>query len=123
MYSLPARPPHLPPGGSKKCIQVGGEFYTPNKFEDPAGGKNKTRSSSLKTLVRAKGTQAPAPGGGDSRAGPRDRAPAPPALPSEPQLHQVEPGAFQDLRREGGFCHSSRDRGMRAKLLLSVWSS
>ncbi|ELR47735.1 Autoimmune regulator [Bos mutus] len=75
-------------GGSKKCIQVGGEFYTPNKFEDPAGGKNKTRSSSLKTLVRAKGTQAPAPGGGDSRAGPRDRAPAPPALPSEPQLHQ-----------------------------------
>ena len=61
MYSLPARPPHLPPGGSKKCIQVGGEFYTPNKFEDPAGGKNKTRSSSLKTLVRAKGTQAPAP--------------------------------------------------------------
>ncbi|XDB47091.1 hypothetical protein AB1E18_000707 [Capra hircus] len=75
-------------GGSKKCIQVGGEFYTPNKFEDPAGGKNKTRSSSLKTLVRAKGTQAPAPGGGDSRAGPRDRAPAPPALPSEPHLHQ-----------------------------------
>ncbi|KAI4591277.1 hypothetical protein MJG53_020286, partial [Ovis ammon polii x Ovis aries] len=49
-------------GGSKKCIQVGGEFYTPNKFEDPAGGKNKTRSSSLKSLVRAKGTQAPAPG-------------------------------------------------------------
>ncbi|KAB0373887.1 hypothetical protein FD755_014143 [Muntiacus reevesi] len=75
-------------GGSKKCIQVGGEFYTPSKFEDPTGGKNKTRSSSLKTLVRAKGTQAPAPGGGDARAGPRDRAPAPPALPSEPQLHQ-----------------------------------
>ncbi|KAG5216298.1 hypothetical protein JEQ12_001874 [Ovis aries] len=81
-------------GGSKKCIQVGGEFYTPNKFEDPAGGKNKTRSSSLKSLVRAKGTQAPAPGGGDSRAGPRDRAPAPPALPSEPHLHQ----AFLGLR-------------------------
>lgn len=33
------------------------------------------------------------------RAGPRDRAPAPPALPSEPQLHQVAPGAFQDPRR------------------------
>ncbi|OWK05880.1 hypothetical protein Celaphus_00012865 [Cervus elaphus hippelaphus] len=79
-------------GGSKKCIQVGGEFYTPSKFEDPTGGKNKTRSSSLKTLVRAKGTQAPAPGGGDPRAGPRDRAPAPPALPSEPQLHQAFPG-------------------------------
>ncbi|XP_057401270.1 autoimmune regulator [Balaenoptera acutorostrata] len=75
-------------GGSKKCIQVGGEFYTPSKFEDPGGGKNKTRSGSLKTLVRAKGTQAPAPGGGDSRAGQPDRAPGPPALPSEPQLHQ-----------------------------------
>uniref|UniRef100_A0A8C6AJ46 Autoimmune regulator n=1 Tax=Monodon monoceros TaxID=40151 RepID=A0A8C6AJ46_MONMO len=49
-------------GGSKKCIQVGGEFYTPSKFEDPSGAKNKTRSgSSLKTLVRAKGTQAPVP--------------------------------------------------------------
>ncbi|XP_057552434.1 autoimmune regulator [Hippopotamus amphibius kiboko] len=75
-------------GGSKKCIQVGGEFYTPSKFEDPGGGKNKTRSGSLKTLVRAKGTQAPAPGGGDPRAGQRDRAPGPPALPGEPQLHQ-----------------------------------
>ncbi|KAF0884284.1 AIRE regulator, partial [Crocuta crocuta] len=48
-------------GGSKKCIQVGGEFYTPNKYEDPSGGKNKTRSSGLKTLVRAKGTPASAP--------------------------------------------------------------
>ncbi|KAJ8793624.1 hypothetical protein J1605_003632 [Eschrichtius robustus] len=75
-------------GGSKKCIQVGGEFYAPSKFEDPGGGKNRTRSGSLKTLVRAKGTQAPAPGGGDSRAGQPDRAPGPPALPSEPQLHQ-----------------------------------
>lgn len=55
----PSQP--LLPGGSKKCLQVGGEFYTPSKFEDPSGGKNKTRSSSLKTLVRAKGTQASAP--------------------------------------------------------------
>ncbi|KAB0398105.1 hypothetical protein E2I00_019753, partial [Balaenoptera physalus] len=58
---------------------------------DPGGGKNKTRSGSLKTLVRAKGTQAPAPGGGDSRAGQPDRASGPPALPSEPQLHQASP--------------------------------
>uniref|UniRef100_A0A673T2R7 Autoimmune regulator n=1 Tax=Suricata suricatta TaxID=37032 RepID=A0A673T2R7_SURSU len=76
-------------GGSKKCIQVGGEFFTPNKFEDPSGGKNKTRSGGLKTLVRAKGTQAPAPGGGDPlRAGHQGKVQAPPALPSEPQLHQ-----------------------------------
>ncbi|XP_014642429.1 PREDICTED: autoimmune regulator [Ceratotherium simum simum] len=75
-------------GGSKKCIQVGGEFYTPSKFEDPGAGKNKTRSGGLKTLVRAKGTQAAAPGGGDPRAGQQGRVLAPPALPSEPQLHQ-----------------------------------
>uniref|UniRef100_A0A8C0L3I3 Autoimmune regulator n=1 Tax=Canis lupus dingo TaxID=286419 RepID=A0A8C0L3I3_CANLU len=75
-------------GGSKKCIQVGGEFYTPSKFEDPSGGKNRTRSSGLKTLVRAKGAQAPAPGGGDPRAGQPGRVQAPPALPSEPQLQQ-----------------------------------
>uniref|UniRef100_A0A8C0PG81 Autoimmune regulator n=1 Tax=Canis lupus familiaris TaxID=9615 RepID=A0A8C0PG81_CANLF len=78
-------------GGSKKCIQVGGEFYTPSKFEDPSGGKNRTRSSGLKTLVRAKGAQAPAPeGGGDPRAGQPGRVQAPPALPSEPQLQQNE---------------------------------
>uniref|UniRef100_A0A8D1JBF9 Autoimmune regulator n=1 Tax=Sus scrofa TaxID=9823 RepID=A0A8D1JBF9_PIG len=82
--------------GSKKCIQVGGEFYTPSKFEEPGGGggssstKNKTRSGGggLKTVVRAKGPQAVAPGGGNSRTGQQDRAPAPPALPSEPQPHQ-----------------------------------
>uniref|UniRef100_A0A7N9IGB9 Autoimmune regulator n=1 Tax=Macaca fascicularis TaxID=9541 RepID=A0A7N9IGB9_MACFA len=49
-------------GGSKKCIQVGGEFYTPSKFEDPSGGKNKARSGGgLKPLVRAKGAQGAAP--------------------------------------------------------------
>uniref|UniRef100_A0A8D0VQH6 Autoimmune regulator n=1 Tax=Sus scrofa TaxID=9823 RepID=A0A8D0VQH6_PIG len=81
--------------GSKKCIQVGGEFYTPSKFEEPGSGggsstKNKTRSGGggLKTVVRAKGPQAVAPGGGNSRTGQQDRAPAPPALPSEPQPHQ-----------------------------------
>lgn len=49
----------LLPGGSKKCIQVGGEFYTPSKFEDPSSNaKNKTRGgSSLKPVVRAKGAQ------------------------------------------------------------------
>ncbi|XP_039101384.1 autoimmune regulator [Hyaena hyaena] len=74
-------------GGSKKCIQVGGEFYSPNKYEDPSGGKNKTRSSGLKTLVRAKGTPASA-GGGDPRADHQGKVQAPPTLPSEPQLHQ-----------------------------------
>ncbi|XP_077611491.1 autoimmune regulator [Crocuta crocuta] len=59
-------------GGSKKCIQVGGEFYTPNKYEDPSGGKNKTRSSGLKTLVRAKGTPASAPKNDDECAVCRD---------------------------------------------------
>ncbi|MEJ1288091.1 autoimmune regulator (autoimmune polyendocrinopathy candidiasis ectodermal dystrophy) [Cricetulus griseus] len=46
-------------GSSKKCIQVGGEFYTPSKFEDPSGNaKNKTRGSgSVKPVVRAKGVQ------------------------------------------------------------------
>ncbi|XP_027441734.1 autoimmune regulator [Zalophus californianus] len=75
-------------GGSKKCLQVGGEFYAPSKFEDPSGGKNKTRSSSLKTLVRPKGTQASVPGAGELRTGQQGRVQAPPALPSEPQLHQ-----------------------------------
>lgn len=130
----------LLPGGSKKCIQVGGEFYTPSKFEDPGGAKNKTRSSSsgLKTLVRSKGTPASAPvsaamgtlgpsaplplhtlswgcpgglltgppigdppystsqSGGDPRAGQQGRVPAPLALPSEPQLHQVRPGLWEE---------------------------
>ncbi|KAL4833916.1 hypothetical protein H8958_011675 [Nasalis larvatus] len=76
-------------GGSKKCIQVGGEFYAPGKFEDPGGGKNKARSSSgLKPVVRAKGAQGAAPGGGEARLGQQGRVPAPPALPSDPQLHQ-----------------------------------
>ncbi|XP_039714027.1 autoimmune regulator [Pteropus medius] len=71
-------------GGAQKCIQVGG-VYTPSKFEDPGAGKIKARSGGgLKTLVRAKGTQA----GGDLRAGQQGRGPAPPTLPSEPQLHQ-----------------------------------
>nr|XP_045245312.1 autoimmune regulator isoform X2 [Macaca fascicularis] len=79
-------------GGSKKCIQVGGEFYTPSKFEDPSGGKNKARSGGgLKPLVRAKGAQGAAPGGGEARLGQQSRAPAPPALPSDPQLHQGRP--------------------------------
>ncbi|XP_074076961.1 autoimmune regulator [Macrotis lagotis] len=43
-------------GGSKKCIQVGGEFYTPGKFEE-SSGKNKTRSP--KPPTRTKATQAP----------------------------------------------------------------
>ncbi|XP_006898488.1 PREDICTED: autoimmune regulator [Elephantulus edwardii] len=80
-------------GSSKKCIQVGGEFYTPSKFEDPGGGgangKNKTRSgSSLKPLVRAKGAQGIAPSVDDPRLVQQGRAPTPAALPSEPQLHQ-----------------------------------
>uniref|UniRef100_A0A8C5ZJQ2 Autoimmune regulator n=1 Tax=Marmota marmota marmota TaxID=9994 RepID=A0A8C5ZJQ2_MARMA len=77
-------------GGSKKCIQVGGEFYTPGKFEDPGGGgKSKTRSGGgMKPLVRAKGTQGTVPGGGEQRIIQQDRIPVLPALPGEPQLHQ-----------------------------------
>nr|XP_020023469.1 autoimmune regulator [Castor canadensis] len=77
-------------GSSKKCIQVGGEFYTPSKFEDPGSStKNKTRSSSaLKPLVRAKGAQSAASGGGEQKVDQQGRVPIHPALPSEPQLHQ-----------------------------------
>lgn len=90
--SLPGSPTS-PPGGSKKCIQVGGEFYTPNKFEDPAGGKNKTRSSSLKSLVRAKGTQAPAPvSTAGTTPGKPGLQPPPPAL--EGQWRHLGSGAL-----------------------------
>ncbi|XP_021112036.1 autoimmune regulator isoform X10 [Heterocephalus glaber] len=82
----------LESGGSKKCIQVGGEFYTPSKFEDPGGGKNKTRGSGggLKPLVRAKGAQASVPGEGEPRVGQQPRVPVNAALASDPQLHQNE---------------------------------
>nr|XP_004669474.2 autoimmune regulator isoform X6 [Jaculus jaculus] len=77
-------------GGSKKCIQVGGEFYTPSKFEDHSA-KSKTRSSgSLKPLVRVKGPQGAVPGGGEQKAGRQGGVPTLSALPSEPQLHQNE---------------------------------
>uniref|UniRef100_A0A8D1F2W6 Autoimmune regulator n=1 Tax=Sus scrofa TaxID=9823 RepID=A0A8D1F2W6_PIG len=73
--------------GSKKCIQVGGEFYTPSKFEEPGGGggssstKNKTRSGGggLKTVVRAKGPQGVPPGGG--RLAGRAPIPVPQRMP------------------------------------------
>ncbi|XP_028623690.1 autoimmune regulator isoform X7 [Grammomys surdaster] len=73
-------------GGSKKCIQVGGEFYTPSKFEDSSGNlKNKARSgSSLKPVVRAKGTQ----GRDEQKVGQQCGVPPLPPLPSEPQVHQ-----------------------------------
>ncbi|ERE86858.1 autoimmune regulator [Cricetulus griseus] len=73
-------------GSSKKCIQVGGEFYTPSKFEDPSGNaKNKTRGSgSVKPVVRAKGVQ----GRDEQRMGPQCGVPTLPALSSEPQVHQ-----------------------------------
>ncbi|XP_028623691.1 autoimmune regulator isoform X8 [Grammomys surdaster] len=75
-------------GGSKKCIQVGGEFYTPSKFEDSSGNlKNKARSgSSLKPVVRAKGTQ----GRDEQKVGQQCGVPPLPPLPSEPQVHQNE---------------------------------
>ncbi|XP_029473181.1 autoimmune regulator [Rhinatrema bivittatum] len=44
-------------GGSKKCIKVGSEFYTPSKFEDV--GKNRSRS--LKTTIHTKALQATHP--------------------------------------------------------------
>ncbi|XP_017652203.1 autoimmune regulator isoform X2 [Nannospalax galili] len=75
-------------GGSKKCIQVGGEFYTPSKFEDPSA-KSKTRGGgSLKPVVRAKGAQGTVPGGGEQRTSQQGRVPALAALPTEPQIHQ-----------------------------------
>ncbi|XP_021505390.1 autoimmune regulator isoform X6 [Meriones unguiculatus] len=79
-------------GGSKKCIQVGGEFYAPSKFEDPSGStKNKTRSGgSLKPVVRAKGVQVTIPGRDEQRVGQQCGVPVLPALPSEPQAHQNE---------------------------------
>ncbi|KAL1771405.1 autoimmune regulator isoform X2 [Sigmodon hispidus] len=79
-------------GGSKKCIQVGGEFYTPSKFEDPSGhAKNKTRGGgSLKPVVRAKGTQVTIPGRDEQRLGQQCGVSALPGIPSEPQVHQNE---------------------------------
>ncbi|XP_013360822.1 PREDICTED: autoimmune regulator isoform X2 [Chinchilla lanigera] len=79
-------------GGSKKCIQVGGEFYTPSKFEDPGGSKNKARNGSgvPKPLVRAKGAQGCAPAGGEPRLGQQAGVPTSAAPASEPQLHQNE---------------------------------
>lgn len=161
------------PGGTQKCIQVGG-VYTPSKFEDPGAAKSKARSSSgLKTLVRAKGAQVaapvsaarlplgrhlgtppprdtqwqqhglwirspacrwglPAPGcpstgdlsspwqaGGDPRASQQGRVPAPAALPSEPQLHQVAPrcGGVGGLPRWSQRTHPC-DHRTRPKLPL-----
>uniref|UniRef100_A0A287CU23 Autoimmune regulator n=1 Tax=Ictidomys tridecemlineatus TaxID=43179 RepID=A0A287CU23_ICTTR len=68
-------------GGSKKCIQVGGEFYTPSKFEDPGGGgKGKTRSGGgLKPLVRAQGAQGAVP---VRRLGPGEAGVEPLPLPT-----------------------------------------
>ncbi|XP_076973633.1 autoimmune regulator [Tamandua tetradactyla] len=76
-------------GGSKKCIQVGGEFYTPTRFEDPSGAKTKARGGGgLKPLLRAKGTLAAGPSGADPRLGQQGRVPAAPGAPSELQPHQ-----------------------------------
>ncbi|GAB1295279.1 Autoimmune regulator [Apodemus speciosus] len=81
-------------GGSKKCIQVGGEFYTPSKFEDPSSNlKSKARGgSSLKPVVRAKGAQVTIPGRDEQKVGQQCGVPPLPCLPSEPQVHQREPG-------------------------------
>ncbi|XP_042529462.1 LOW QUALITY PROTEIN: autoimmune regulator, partial [Dipodomys spectabilis] len=77
-------------GGSKKCIQLGGEFYTPSKCEDPGShARNKARGGSgLKPPVRAKGAQGTAPGGGEQRGDQQGRGTALSAPPSEPHLHQ-----------------------------------
>ncbi|XP_007480436.2 autoimmune regulator [Monodelphis domestica] len=77
-------------GGSKKCIQVGGEFYTPGKFEDPSG-KNKTRSP--KPPARTKATQAPHHGSrAEMQLSQHGSVPATPAQPPELHLHQVNIG-------------------------------
>ncbi|XP_036611358.1 autoimmune regulator [Trichosurus vulpecula] len=72
-------------GGSKKCIQVGGEFYTPGKFEEPSG-KNKTRSP--KPPTRTKATQAPQNGRAELQLSQQHSVPATPAQPPELHLHQ-----------------------------------
>ncbi|XP_032744659.1 autoimmune regulator isoform X4 [Rattus rattus] len=79
-------------GGSKKCIQVGGEFYKPSKFEDPSGHlKNKTRGgSSLKPVIRGKGTQVTIPGRDEQKVSQQCGVPPLPPLPNEPQVHQNE---------------------------------
>uniref|UniRef100_F6RKH2 Autoimmune regulator n=1 Tax=Monodelphis domestica TaxID=13616 RepID=F6RKH2_MONDO len=69
-------------GGSKKCIQVGGEFYTPGKFEDPSG-KNKTRSP--KPPARTKATQGSR---AEMQLSQHGSVPATPAQPPELHLHQ-----------------------------------
>ncbi|XP_068948826.1 autoimmune regulator-like [Petaurus breviceps papuanus] len=72
-------------GGSKKCIQVGGEFYTPGKFEEPSG-KNKTRSP--KPPTRTKATQAPQNGRAEPQLSQQNSVPAAPAQPPELHIHQ-----------------------------------
>ncbi|XP_074120754.1 autoimmune regulator [Sminthopsis crassicaudata] len=71
--------------GSKKCIQVGGEFYTPGKFEEP-GGKNKTRSP--KPPTRTKGTQVPQNGRAEMQLSQQSSGPAVLSQPPELHLHQ-----------------------------------
>uniref|UniRef100_G3VMC2 Autoimmune regulator n=1 Tax=Sarcophilus harrisii TaxID=9305 RepID=G3VMC2_SARHA len=81
-------------GGSKKCIQVGGEFYTPGKFEEPSG-KNKTRSP--KPPTRTKATQVPQNGRAELQLSQQSGGPATPAQPPELHLHQVKMGLLRPL--------------------------
>ncbi|XP_060052968.1 autoimmune regulator [Erinaceus europaeus] len=77
-------------GGTKKCVQVGGEFYSPGKLLDPPGGRGKARGNmggtgggggggGLKTVVRAKGAQSAASGAADPRGAPPGKVPTPQA--------------------------------------------
>ncbi|XP_072505206.1 autoimmune regulator [Notamacropus eugenii] len=72
-------------GGSKKCIQVGGEFYTPGKFEE-SSGKNKTKSP--KPPTRTKATQAPQNDRAELQLSQQNGVPATPAQTPELHLHQ-----------------------------------
>uniref|UniRef100_A0A8D2DZE3 Autoimmune regulator n=1 Tax=Sciurus vulgaris TaxID=55149 RepID=A0A8D2DZE3_SCIVU len=87
-------------GGLQEVHPGWGEFYTPSKFEDPVGGgKNKARSGGgPKPLVRAKGAQGAALGGGEPRMRQQDRVPVLPAIPGEPQVQQTRCA----LCRDGG---------------------
>ncbi|XP_038604721.1 autoimmune regulator [Tachyglossus aculeatus] len=72
-------------GNSKKCIKVGGEFYTPGKFED-TGGKSKNRSP--KPSVRPKASQVSQPNGGEQRLSQQSRSAFTPVHSTDQSLHQ-----------------------------------
>nr|XP_056706407.1 autoimmune regulator [Euleptes europaea] len=87
----------LPNGDIKKCIKVGGEFYTTSKLEEP-GEKNRAREQ--KPSVKAKESQAPEYKG-EQKGSLQDKCPTIP-------FHTVVP-AFQ--QKNDDECAVCRDGG------------